>query len=827
MSEHHEIIRVFVASPSGLEDERRAAWEIVEETNRRNGNHWRLQFQAIGWEDTVGGNRRAQDIINRDLETCDFFIGILADHWGTPPQVDSDSKTRYTSGFEEEYEIAQRLHSKGKMEDIFLFFKRISAERRRDPGASLQRILDFREKVQKNRKPLFVEFDEIEKFKTKVGDALVQIGWNRSAPNVRPEIVSPIAYKSMRVASPSDDGGTKDGYFLPEEPRDFLNMIRDKGRQANQLRNVDVARLRLVAIGMHQSGNDEYYMGVHDANILFHHRKTLTLSDVERHNLLTAGLGYMENQNVPMWYWTNGDPEEVRRLILYRALVGGDNVVASALNMAAIFGYEVLNFSMSLGHGYGIQRWFREAHANRLHRAAQTYLRKWAMEEHIPEIEAVRDNASGSQAWELDCLIIGIRIRKSLAEGVVELIQRNPESISEHVKDAFEDVVDGIDSFVLFDLIGLKSAEVRLLAIRELARRKSLTQELAIELSGDNSPEVRLEAILALANMGVPISEDRARTALTTTSFGLGSSGLFGGGKSTSDTSKFEEYQRHLLKQKSFSELMELERKDGPFSYDGLLVAFAKFPRRTASTMREMIENGFEARFDAKENAVSVWGNLLGDDFRNTTAGLRSFFCLRQTEAALNLLAARLNSGDLMLVRQVVDRWDIDASESLLMFFYRFGSWEDLGRILKLKDGSGSGLLVFSTSATLHDKLVGKALFKIGCSRISEVLEMPEAQKRRSSILAACTKKAIFELNDDTILTLLRDESELVRKVMALRCLDALPRVRLRDLLDAYALESQVRYYNVIYWLDLGIVMPGRFVRRILKHELGELFGGP
>ena len=147
MSENHQILRIFVASPSGLDTERKAIWEVVEEINRRNSSHWRLQFRVIGWEDTVGGNRRAQEIINRDLETCDYFFGIMADHWGSPPQSDRDVERQFTSGFHEEFELAQSLFKKGEMKDILLFFKDIPADRMRDVGPSLQKVLDFRNKV--------------------------------------------------------------------------------------------------------------------------------------------------------------------------------------------------------------------------------------------------------------------------------------------------------------------------------------------------------------------------------------------------------------------------------------------------------------------------------------------------------------------------------------------------------------------------------------------------------------------------------------------------------------------------------------------------------
>ena len=252
MSEKHDIIRVFVASPSGLDEERRAVWEVVGEINRRNASHWRLQFKPVGWEDTVGGNRRAQDIINRDLETCDYFLGILSDHWGSPPQREGDGEIAYTSGFHEEYELAQKLFEAGKMKDILLFFKDISADRMRDVGPSLQKVLDFRNQVRKDREPLYTEFDKLDVFEEKFGDALSKIGWNAASPVVDYGIAAPSDKNIKEVVSQTENQKDKKKYFWSYETRDFLDLINNKPGEQDALTNADVARLRLISLGVHR-----------------------------------------------------------------------------------------------------------------------------------------------------------------------------------------------------------------------------------------------------------------------------------------------------------------------------------------------------------------------------------------------------------------------------------------------------------------------------------------------------------------------------------------------------------------------------------------------
>ena len=47
-----------------------------------------------------------------------------------------------------------------------------------------------------------------------------------------------------------------------------------------------------------------------------------------------------------------------------------------------------------------------------------------------------------------------------------------------------------------------------------------------------------------------------------------------------------------------------------------------------------------------------------------------------------------------------------------------------------------------------------------------------------------------------------------VRKASALKCGRALPKTRLRQLLDYYISEDAMRHYNVIHWLHLGLSAP-------------------
>ena len=815
MSETHEIVQIFVASPSGLDQERQAILEVVDEINRRNSSHWKLQFKAIGWEDTVGGNRRAQDIINRDLETCDYFFGILADHWGSPPQSRSDVKTVYTSGFQEEYELAQKLFDTGRMKDILLFFKKIPDDKMRDIGPSLQKVLNFRRKVREDKKSLYTEFQELDVFRTKIGDALSKIGWGTVRPQKSRDIVAPIDKNASEVTSPSESPIDSRGYFLPGETRAFLEYITKRTDEHTAVTNIDVARMRLIASGVYRIGNDEIHVGVHDANLLFLHRSELALSVAEKNTLLNAGLGYMESQNVPFWYWTGGNVKKVEQFIQYRMLIGDENVSSSALRVATTFGYDILEFLPSAGRGYWIKEWFSDEQKRRLHSAAQMYLSRWAKEDDIPTLEEIRNGKSGIQAAELDCIIVATRFRSSRNDGLNELKERNPDQISASLMEILRDIVREVSSKILCELAKLKATDVRLVSIRELIRRNALSRTLAEELSGDNSMDVRLEAIKYLSDMTVPISESRAKAALT-----ISRGGVLGGGNQGSDTTKFDDYQRHLLKKKSLSDLLELEEKGSPFHADALLTAFRKFPRKTAKRMRGLLNDGFEGRFEERLKDIERQASWSTPDFIKGARGIKEFCCLQQTRIALDILATQMKKQDLPLIREVADREEIEISEAILAYFSRFGSWEDVDRILKLKEKVGGGYTALGIARSRNDRMVGKTLFKVGNFRMVDLLGKVKQHNIKASVIGACTQRVISGLGDGKILELMNEENDLVRKITALKCLESFPKARVGKLLKLYTAGDKFRYYNVIHWLDLGGTMPRHFVKEVVRKEL-------
>jgi len=91
-------LRIFLASPSDVADERETVRTCVEEHNRRHADDDVARFEVVGWERVRGTARRPQEAINELIGECHFLVAVFRRSWGSEP----GSPWGYTSGTEEE-----------------------------------------------------------------------------------------------------------------------------------------------------------------------------------------------------------------------------------------------------------------------------------------------------------------------------------------------------------------------------------------------------------------------------------------------------------------------------------------------------------------------------------------------------------------------------------------------------------------------------------------------------------------------------------------------------------------------------------------------------
>lgn len=164
-------IRLFLASPSDVPDERLAVRRIVGELNGSLQPHgWRVEL--LGWEDRGPAGGRAQADINPDVERCEVFLGVLWRSWGTPT---GDS----SSGFAEEWKLARDRFERTGSPDLWLYFKQPGKDA--VESDQLAKVQAFRGEVQRTEAAFFKPFTDLDEFERLFRERLLDAVLRRTA----------------------------------------------------------------------------------------------------------------------------------------------------------------------------------------------------------------------------------------------------------------------------------------------------------------------------------------------------------------------------------------------------------------------------------------------------------------------------------------------------------------------------------------------------------------------------------------------------------------------------------------------------------------------
>ena len=188
--------------------------------------------------------KRAQSLINQDLDKCEYFVGMIWNHWGSKPD-DGDGK--YTSGFEEEFERAKDRLEQGLMKDIDLYFKEIPEQQLKDMGPSIKQAFAFREKCKEQRKPLYKPFKDAEQFQNLFRAKIQEIGWQEAKQrNLTPHNDADAEQPAKADEQKSGLPDAADAMFGTPAVQFVASLLR-RTADWEATTPYEIARLRLVA----------------------------------------------------------------------------------------------------------------------------------------------------------------------------------------------------------------------------------------------------------------------------------------------------------------------------------------------------------------------------------------------------------------------------------------------------------------------------------------------------------------------------------------------------------------------------------------------------
>jgi len=152
------ILKIFLASPSDVIDERKEIFSLRDYFNEIIGKNNNIIFDFVNWEKNAysGIGEDAQDVINKTTKSdYDIFLGIFWKKFGT-------KTNRAESGTVEEYNIALKKYQENPENIHLMFYFKTSIDSENIYNIDtkeLDKIKNFREKLKKDGL-LYYEFNE-------------------------------------------------------------------------------------------------------------------------------------------------------------------------------------------------------------------------------------------------------------------------------------------------------------------------------------------------------------------------------------------------------------------------------------------------------------------------------------------------------------------------------------------------------------------------------------------------------------------------------------------------------------------------------------------
>lgn len=158
MLKHLITLSTFVASPDDVIEERNIVRQTINEINDYY-KEWGYALEFCGWEDCLPERGRPQGIINKLIDDCEIFVGIMGARFGSPTG-EADS------GTEEEFRHAYKLWQVKGKPIILFYFKKISDIPDAQKDEQLKKVIEFKNEIKKTG--LIKEYNDLDDFKQQI-----------------------------------------------------------------------------------------------------------------------------------------------------------------------------------------------------------------------------------------------------------------------------------------------------------------------------------------------------------------------------------------------------------------------------------------------------------------------------------------------------------------------------------------------------------------------------------------------------------------------------------------------------------------------------------
>ncbi|MHB8068814.1 MAG: DUF4062 domain-containing protein [Desulfobaccales bacterium] len=789
----------FIASPSDLRPEREAARKAVDRINKVLARRLNWHLELIGWEDTLPGYSRPQSLINKDVDSCDLFLGVLWRRWG-------QSTKTHESGFEEEFlRACDRRVRTGKPE-IWLFFKAVDTENANDPGEQLRKVLDFKKKQIESKELLFKEFSDTETWKDLIHDELsaylVDLSNRETEITQEKLILIEESSESQIIEETSSIGPT--GSYSPEIISLFENISKQiKDDKELELDLSDRTRLLLLSSTWFSQKHSSGLFDTHQINLAYLRRSEWNLSYSEKWFLLRSFMSDIYDYR-PGWFWfRERDESVITEIISWLALYdSNDTIRKMAIRLLA-------------NTRYNAERSFLEKVLSDL--SKEDVIKEainLVTNSQDPEIldllePLINEGSNNIQELAKSCRI-ELLYRNNANEAFGELINYGI-SVPSSLQKASDETTLMVSNELLIEALDTAVIPIRRFCSKYLRKIGSLSKDLCHKLLKDTDASVRREGILGLIGLDEPLDIDMVNKLFQVQKdYPPGSLGSLFGPQISSD-----EFIPLILRKKSPKDLLEIldfYRINNDHIYRILSTEYFDYiePR-----IRSDLDDEFEGlRLESANRLKEKYGSAADSVLNEVTPELIEFTKAQLISAALDGLRIHGKKQDVKYARKFLSKTRYGlADKSAIQLIDRFGNKRDVDKLLEI-----------SSKKYGEDKIeIIKIAYRL-CSHKEEF---------------------IIDLinNDDTNIAkfgiYLLDKSNSSNKIMLAnniisfkddqRRLEGLAILvkkyndkQLEKLLDKY-ISMEYYYYNIVTWIDRYLYAKGKYKEYYRKRLLGLL----
>ena len=818
-----KILKIFLATPGDLEQERKTTREVVERINKAVCRILGLHIELLGWEDTLPGCSRPQSLINNEVDSCDLFIGILWQRWGQPTG-------EYRSGFEEEFIRARERHNKTDKPEIWLFFKNVDEDRLNDPGEQLKKVIEFKNGLIEKNELFFKEFPDSNNWGNMIRDHLDSyiLEFNKKEFELKEKEQSKVLeeLKEKQLIVETTNIGISSSYS-PQIISLFQQINRKLQKNEKiELELMDSTRLFLQSNAWFSEKHTGEIFGNHEINLSYIYRLSWQISDTEKKFLFRSFISDL-NDLRPGWYWLRELGEEDINNTLIELFLNDSNTLVrrGAINLLA-----ETNFKAERDF---IEKALSDEDDNVIEQAIRL-VRNSEKKEYIDLLDSISSDKSITLQGNAKTVKIELLYLSDPNEAFNTLINSGIY-IPPLLNQAFNDLSLMVDDKLLLEALHCANTPVRRFCAKYLNKKELLSKEICYSLLKDPDDIVRKEALTRLIELDERFEIDSVMKLFPIPAKSIGD--WLGSYDLIKSEVNYEELILLILKKRNPEELLSLidfYSEYGHYYYKVLSIyhfetissrihsdlndEFESLQSESLSRLKEQLQATAQsellsrlkeqwqatAQLESLSKFKEQWqatADTIIEDWKKqhkTNEYLKSCFI----SAALEGLAKNGTKEDVKYARKFLGKTKYNLADvAAIQLLSKFGDLSDVDRLLE-------------NASKTYGKTKKSAIiaaFKLSTDKDAFLIEMINKNDKEIADIA------ISFLNDDE----LKNKIEIARELLVSKIDDyrlkglailfkhyKLP--DLEKLLNEY-LSKGSYYYNVVTWIDRCLFAVGRY----------------